>query len=119
VLEIWEGRQSLGFTDPLGLRDVGDPANVRTYIMASTQHAPAPLPLPDRAPFGVCYQQGNPNPHTWTMRALLDALTRWVRDGAAPPPGRVPHIADGTLVSPDAVYFPSPGVCGGELSGQW
>jgi hypothetical protein len=107
VLEMWEGRQSLGFTDPLGLRDVADPANVRTYIMASTQHAPAPLPLPDKAPFGVCYQQGNPNPYTWTMRALLDALTRWVRDGEAPPPGRVPHIADGTLVSPDAVHFPS------------
>jgi hypothetical protein len=41
------------------------------------------------------------------MRALLDALTRWVRDGEAPPPGRVPHIADGTLASPDAVHFPS------------
>jgi hypothetical protein len=107
ALELWEGRQSLGFTDPLGLRDVADPANVRSYIMASTQHAPAPLPLPDKAPFGVCYQQGNPNPHTWTMRALLDALTRWVRDGEAPPPGRVPRIADGTLVSPDAVHFPA------------
>jgi hypothetical protein len=107
VLEMWDGRQSLGLTDPLGLHDVADPANVRTYIMASTQHAPAPLPLPAKAPFGVCYQQGNPNPHTWTMRALLDGLTRWVRDGEAPPPSRVARIADGTLVSPDAVQFPS------------
>lgn len=107
VLEMWEGRQSLGFTDPLGLRDIPDPDNVRTYIMASTQHAPAPLPLPVRAPFGNCYQQGNPNPQTWTMRALLHGLTRWVRDGVAPPPGRVPHIADGTLVAPDAVRFPT------------
>ena len=107
VLEMWEGRQSLGLTDPLGLRDVADPDNVRTYIMASTQHAPAPLPLPGRVPFGACYQQGNPNPHTWTMRALLDGLTRWVRDGEAPPPSRVPRIADGTLVSPDAVQFPA------------
>jgi hypothetical protein len=30
-----------------------------------------------------------------------------VREGAAPPAGRVPHIADGTLVSPDVVHFPS------------
>ena len=107
VLEMWEGRQSLGFTDPLALRDIADPANVRTYIMASTQHAPASLPLPDKAPFGACYQQGNPNPHTWTMRALLDALTRWVRGGEAPPASQVPRIADATLVSPDAVHFPS------------
>jgi Alpha/beta hydrolase domain len=107
VLEIWEGRQSLGLTDPLGLRDVADPPNVRTYIMASTQHAPAPLPLPVKAPFGACYQQGNPNPHTWTMRALLDGLTRWVRDGKEPPASVVPNIAGGTLVAPDAVRFPA------------
>ena len=107
VLEIWEGRQSLGFTDPLGLRDVADPPNVRTYIMASTQHAPAPLPLPTQAPFGACYQQGNPNPHTWTMRAVLDGLTRWVRDGQTPPASQLPTIAAGTLVAPDAVRFPA------------
>ena len=107
VAEMWEGRQSLGFTDPLGLRDITDPANVRTYIMASTQHGAASMPLPGKAPFGACYQQANPNPHTWTMRALLHALTRWVRDGDPPPPSRVPRIADGTLVSPDAVHFPS------------
>lgn len=107
VLEVWEGRQSLGLTDPLGLRDVADPPNVRTYIMASTQHAPAPLPLPASAPFGSCYQQPNPNPQTWTMRALLDGLTHWVRDGEAPPPPRPLRIADGTLVAPDAVRFPA------------
>jgi Alpha/beta hydrolase domain len=107
VLEMWEGRQSLGFTDPLGMRDIADPPNVRTYIMAGTQHAPAPLPLPTKAPFGACYQQSNPNPHTWTMRAMLDNLTAWVKDGVAPPPSRVPTIAAGTLVAPDAVRFPA------------
>ncbi len=107
VLEIWEGRQSLGFTDPLGRQDVADPPNVRSYIMASTQHAPAGLPLPTKAPFGACYQQSNPNPHTWTMRALLDGLTGWVRDGIAPPPSQIPTIAAGTLVAPDAVRFPA------------
>ena len=76
ALEMWELRQSLGFTDPLGLRDLADPPNVRTYIMSSTQHSAAPLPLPDKAPFGNCVQQGNPNPHTWTMRALDRKSTR-------------------------------------------
>ena len=76
ALEMWEGRQSLGLTDPLGLRDVADPPDVRTFIMASTQHGPAPLPLPTRAPFGNCQQQGNPDPQTWTMRALMRRARR-------------------------------------------
>ncbi len=109
ALEIWEGRQSLGLTDPLGLHDAQEPANVRTYIMASTQHAPPalPLPLPAKAPFNFCQQQANPNPHTWTMRALLANLVGWVRDNRAPPASVKPSIADGTLVAPDRVRFPS------------
>jgi hypothetical protein len=106
ALEIWEGRQSLGLTDPLGLRDAPEPANARTFIMASTQHGPANLPLPTNPPFPACVQQSNPNPHTWTMRALLTDLTEWVRDDKAPPASIAPRIADGTLVAPDQVRFP-------------
>jgi hypothetical protein len=103
---MWEGRQSLGLTDPLGMRDVADPPDVRTFIMASTQHGAAPLPLPTSAPFGNCQQQPNPNPQVFTMRALLTALTAWARDGVAPPDSVVPRIADGTLVAADQVRFP-------------
>jgi hypothetical protein len=106
ALELWELRQSLGFTDPLGTRDIDEPANVRSYIMASTQHAPAVLPLPAKEPFGFCQQQPNPNPHTWTMRALLTHLTAWVKDGAEPPPSSRPTIAAGNLVAADQVRFP-------------
>jgi hypothetical protein len=106
ALEMWEGRQSLGLTDPLGRSDIADPPNVRTYIMASTQHSAAALPLATHAPFGNCQQQPNPNPQLWTMRALLSALTAWVRDGVEPPPSAAPRIADGTLVAPDQVRFP-------------
>ena len=106
ALEIWEGRQSLGLTDPLGKHDAKEPANVRTFIMASTQHAPPPLPLPAKPPFGTCQQQSNPNPHTWTMRAAFMNLTGWVRDGKAPPASVKPSIADGTLVAPDRMHFP-------------
>jgi Alpha/beta hydrolase domain len=106
ALEVWEGRQSLGLTDPLGRHDVADPANVRTYIFASTQHVHAPLPLVSTSPFGICEQQSNPNPHTWTIRALLTALTSWMKEGEAPPASVVPRIADGTLVAPDQVRFP-------------
>ena len=106
VLEMWEGRQSLGLTDPLGRYDVPDPPNVRTYIMASTQHGPASLPLPTEPPFGNCQQQPNPNPQTWTMRALLANLVAWVRYNVPPPPSTTPRIADGTMVAPDQVKFP-------------
>ena len=106
VLEMWEGRQSLGLTDPLGRHDVKDPPNVRTYIMASTQHGPAALPLPTKPPFGNCQQQPNPNPQTWTMRALLTDLAAWVRDGITPPPGTVPRISNGTMAAADQIRFP-------------
>jgi Alpha/beta hydrolase domain len=106
ALELWELRQSLGFTDPLGLKDLDEPANVRSYIMASTQHAQAQLPLPAKEPFLACQQQPNPNPHNWTMRALLTHLTAWVMDGTEPPPSSRPTIAAGNLVAPDQVHFP-------------
>ena len=106
ALEMWERRQSLGLTDPIGRADVADPPNVRTYIMASTQHGAAPLPLAVHAPFGNCQQQPNPNPQIWSMRALLTAFTAWVRDGVEPPASATPRIADGTLVPPDRVRFP-------------
>lgn len=103
ALEMWELRESLGFTDPLGMRDLEEPPNVRSYVMASTQHAAAPLPL--QAPID-CQQQSNPNPQTWTVRALLEGLTAWVKYGTEPPPSARPRITGGTLVAPDQVRFP-------------
>jgi hypothetical protein len=85
---------------------MADPANVRTFIMAGTQHVPAPLPLPSAEPFGVCQQQPNPNPQVWTMRALLTALVDWVRDNKEPPASAAPSLGDGTLVPPADVKFP-------------
>lgn len=106
ALEMWEGRQSLGLTDPLGTRDIADPPNVRIFIMASTQHGAWTAPMPRQAPFGICQQQPNPNPQIHTMRALLVALEDWTLSDIAPPDSVVPRIADGTLVAPEAVKFP-------------
>ena len=103
ALEMWELRQSLGFTDPLGMHDLPDPPNVRSYMLASTQHSAAPLPL---QPAIFCQQQSNPNPHSWTVRALLQALVGWIKDDIPPPPSARPTIAAGTLVAPDQVHFP-------------
>ena len=106
ALEYWEGRQSLGLTDPLGREDLPDLPGVRTYIMASTQHGPAPTPLAPPGVANACQQQSNPNPQVYTMRALLMAFTAWLRDGVEPPPSIAPRIAAGTLAAPDEVRFP-------------
>jgi hypothetical protein len=88
------------------MKDIDEPANVRSYIMASTQHVPARLPLPAKEPFGACQQQPNPNPYSWTMRALLSHLAAWVKVGTLPPPSTRPTIAAGNLVAVDQVKFP-------------
>jgi len=100
--EIWEGRQSLGLTDPLGKRDLGEPGFVRTYIIANTQHGPAAFP----PSFGDCQQQSNPNRYAESNRALWVAFTQWVKDGIQPPPSQTPTIRDRTLVLPSEVNFP-------------
>jgi alpha/beta hydrolase family protein len=107
ALEIWEGRQSLGFTDPLGKRDLGEPGFIRTFIMASTQHGTAAFTTPDGPAFGDCEQQQNPNPQAETMRALWVAFTQWVKDGVEPPPSSKPRVNDRTFVPPAEVRFPS------------
>lgn len=108
ALEMWEGRQSLGLTDTLGRTDVADPPNVRTFIMGSTEHVPASVPLagPGGPPW-FCRQQLNPNPQRWTVRALLHDFIQWVRDGVPPPDSVIPRIDDGSLVPSDAVRFPA------------
>jgi hypothetical protein len=103
ALEFWELRQSLGLTDPLGRADRPDPPDVRTYVVAGTQHIPAA----PGAPPGHCLLPPNPNPYSYTLRALLMDLVGWVRDGIAPPASVVPRLDDGTLVALDELRFPA------------
>ena len=53
----------------------------------------------------------NPVDYWWTMRALLLAMHKWVKEGAAPPPSLYPRLQDRTLVPAASVAFPAiPGV---------
>lgn len=101
--EYWQKGASLLHTDPLGARDIALPANSRVYMIAGTQHggrAGAPTdPGPNRNP-------RNPHNPMPAVRALLVALDEWVVSGKEPPPSRVPTLAAGTLVAPDATGFP-------------
>ena len=83
ALEMWEARHRSGSTDPLGRCDVADPPDVRTYIMASTQHGAAPLPLADARAVRQLPAAAQPQPAALDdARAADSALAAWVRDGA-------------------------------------
>ena len=106
--EYWQKGASLLHTDPLGTRDVTLPENSRVYMIAGTQHGGRNGATTDPGPNVNPRNPHNPMP---AIRALLVALDAWVVSGTAPPPSRVPTLAEGTLVEPDRTGFPAvPGV---------
>ena len=108
-VEYWgQGRAAaLTHTSLDGTRDLTLPDNVRSYLIAGTQHGEAAFPP---AP-GQGQALGNPMPQGDVMRALLRAAHRWASGGAPAPPSVVPTRREGTLVAIDRVNFPAlPGV---------
>ena len=108
-VEYWgTGRvAALVHTTPDGKADLPLPDNVRVYFIAGTQHSPGRFP----AEISNGQQIDNPVDYWWTMRALLLAMHKWVKEGAAPPPSRYPRLQDGTLVPARLIAFPAiPGV---------
>jgi hypothetical protein len=90
-----------------GKRDIQIPADTRIYLFAGGQHGPAPFP-PKRA---GTQNNANPNPYTLSMRAMLVAMDRWVREGVEPPPSQYPRIGADQAVPLKALNFPKiPGV---------
>lgn len=102
--EYWQKGASLLHTDPLGTRDIALPANSRVYMIAGTQHGGRAGATTDPGPNVNPRNPHNPMP---AVRALLMALDEWVVSGKAPPPSRVPTLAEGTLVEPDKTGFPA------------
>jgi hypothetical protein len=103
-VEYWGGGRSaaLVHTTPDGTRDLALPDNERVYFLAGSQHGPARFP-----PAVTSGQQrDNPNDYWWTLRGLLVAMDKWVRDRVAPPPSRYPRLQDGTLVRAADLAFP-------------
>jgi hypothetical protein len=104
-VEYWgTGRvAALVHTTPDGATDLPLPENVRVYFIAGTQHSPSRFP----AEISNGQQPDNPIDYWWTMRALLLAMHKWVKEGAPPPPSRYPKLQDQTLVPAAAVAFPA------------
>jgi hypothetical protein len=101
--EYWGRAASLIHTTIDGRQDAPLADNTRIYMFAGGQHGPAAFP-PRKS---IGQQLNNPNDYRWSMRALLLAMNRWVREGGAPPPSRYPRIEDNTLVAIDSLKFPS------------
>jgi hypothetical protein len=117
-VEYWTGGRAAALTHTSvdGAHDLTLPDNVRIYLLAGTQHTVGSFPPPRTVPAGapafaarnVAGQElGNPTPQDNVMRALLQALHRWVADGTVPPPSRYPRVDDGTLVRIQDVRFPA------------
>jgi len=101
--EYWQKGASLIHSDPGLRRDLALPDNSRAYLIAGTQHGGRPGVDPRPGP---CVNPRNWSSATPALRALFAALEDWVVRGIAPPPSRVPSIADGTAVTADKIAMP-------------
>ncbi|WP_310784063.1 alpha/beta hydrolase domain-containing protein [Mycobacterium sp. Z3061] len=93
--EYWQGDGALVHVDPETGADLPEDPDVRTYLLAGTDHFGSSK-IKDALP------AANPVHHldvTPVARALLIALENWVADGIEPPASRVPRTGDGTAVA--------------------
>jgi Alpha/beta hydrolase domain len=94
--EYWQRRGSLVHTDTRG-DDLPQPATVRVYFWASSQHFADPIAKPLER--GIRQNFLNTVATSMLFRAIIDAMDRWATEGILPPDSRIPRRADGTLVA--------------------
>jgi len=104
--EYWGGARAaaLVHSSPDGKQDISLADNVRFYLLAGTQHVPAPLSLDNN---GNGQFPRNPLNYWWHMRALLTAMKDWIVQDVEPPASAHPNFADDTLVELAEVNFPA------------
>jgi hypothetical protein len=100
--EYYDRAASLVHTSLDAKKDVTIPATTRIYLFSGAQHGPAAFPPVRRGTQNLA----NPNPYTWSHRALLMAMDNWVKTGKEPPPSQYPRLKDGQLVPPSELNFP-------------
>ena len=102
--EYFNRAGSLIHTDVTGTHDIAPPPDSRIYFVSSGPHAFGPMP-PVKAEGAAGLN--NPVQRNPIVRALLKDMDEWVVNGKAPPPNRIPHIADGTLVPTEKAGWPT------------
>jgi hypothetical protein len=105
--EYWGRSAALITTSPDGKKDAPIPESTRIYFFAGGQHGPAAFPPPHLE----AQNSSSPADYKWAMRALLEDMDRWVKDGSAPPPSQYPKVGQDNLVPIGAIQFPKiPGI---------
>jgi len=110
--EYWGRAASLIHTTPDGQRDMAPAPEERIYHLASAQHFVGRWPPTDdrRIPDADGWV-GNPVDLLVNLRALVARLVAWVAEDRPPPASRYPRLAEGELVSVEALVFPAvPGI---------
>jgi hypothetical protein len=93
--EYWGRAASLIHTTADGKKDAPIPEHTRIYFFPGGQHGPGAFPPKRNGTANL----PNPNPYTYSMRALLVAMNAWVKDSKEPPPSQFPRVADDRLVA--------------------
>lgn len=106
--ECFNRAGSLVHTDVAGPRDIEPPANVRICTVAAGPHFSGPFPPNQPAHLAAPL---NPLNRNLVMRALLEAMDRWLGAGTPPPPSQMPRLANKTLTASANAGWPTiPGV---------
>ena len=101
--EYWRGDSSLTHIDPVTGADLELPANVRRFLLSSTQHGAGMAQLMDEAFSNRAANHFNVIDYRPLMRALVISLFNWVMGDIEPPASEVPRSEDGTAVPRPAV----------------
>ena len=106
--EYWGRNAALIHVSADGKQDLALPENLRIYTYGGTSHGPsAAMP---RTLENARYPT-NPNDFRPIQRALLAALTAWIRADTTPPDSVRPKLAEKELVGFGGVAFPKlPGI---------
>jgi hypothetical protein len=100
--EYWGRSAAMIHTSIDGKQDATIPETTRIYTFMGGQHGPAQFP-----PRAI-EAQNLPSPvaYTWSMRALLNDMDNWAKNGTEPPPSKYPKISQDNLVALGAIQFP-------------
>lgn len=93
--EYWTSGGALLHVDPVTGVDLPEDPDVRTYLLASTDHFGSSK-LKEALPVANPVHRLDVTP---VNRALLVALEDWVCEGVEPPRSKVPRTSDGTAVA--------------------
>lgn len=93
--EYWVSGGALLHVDPITGADLPEDPDVRTYLLASTDHFGSSK-LKEALPTANTAHRLDVTP---VNRALFVALEEWVCDGVEPPHSKVPRTSDGTAVA--------------------